>query len=52
MRFSKKSQYAFRALLELAQAVEKRLVRRAEIAKRQQIPLGFLESILLNLKNA
>ncbi len=52
MRFSKKSQYAFRALLELAQAFEKRPVRRAEIAKRQQIPLGFLESILLNLKNA
>lgn len=52
MRFSKKSEYALRALLELTQAYGQRPVRRSDIAERQQIPLGFLESILLQLKHA
>ena len=52
MRFSKKSEYALRALLELTQAYGQRPVRRSDIAVRQQIPIGFLESILLQLKNA
>ena len=52
MRFSKKSEYALRALLELTQSYGDRLLRRSDIAKRQQIPLGFLESILLQLKHA
>jgi len=52
MRFSKKSEYALRALLELTQAYGQRPIRRADIAERQQIPLGFLESILLQLKHA
>ena len=52
MRFSKKSEYALRALLELTEAYGQRPVRRSDIAERQQIPLGFLESILLQLKHA
>lgn len=52
MRFSKKSEYALRALLELTEAYGQRPVRRSDIAERQRIPLGFLESILLQLKHA
>ncbi len=52
MRLSKKSEYALRALLELTEAYGQRLVRRSDIAERQGIPLGFLESILLQLKHA
>ncbi len=52
MRFSEKSEYALRALLQLTEAYGQRPVRRADIAERQQIPLGFLESILLQLKHA
>ncbi len=52
MRLSKKSEYGLRALLELTEAYGQRLVRRSEIAERQHIPVGFLESILLQLKHA
>ncbi|MDA0740129.1 MAG: Rrf2 family transcriptional regulator [Nitrospirae bacterium] len=52
MRLSKKSEYALRALLELTLAYGQSLVRRSDIAERQHIPLGFLESILLQLKHA
>ncbi|NKB82619.1 MAG: Rrf2 family transcriptional regulator [Nitrospirales bacterium] len=52
MRFSKKSQYALRALIELTQSYGHAPLRRKEIAQRQQIPVGFLESILLQLKHA
>jgi len=52
MRFSKKSEYALRALLELTEAYGQQPVRRSDIAERQHIPLGFLESILLQLKHA
>lgn len=52
MRFSKKSEYALRALLELTRYEGKLPLRRQELAKRQAIPLGFLESILLTLKSA
>lgn len=51
MKFSKKSQYALRALLELTRAYEQGPLRRTDIADRQQIPEGFLEGILLALKN-
>lgn len=51
MKFSKKSQYALRALLELTRAYEQGPLRRTDIAQKQQIPVGFLESILLALKN-
>ena len=52
MRLSKKSEYALRALLELTEAYGQRPVRRSDIAERQNIPLGFLEAILLQLKHA
>jgi Rrf2 family protein len=52
MKFSKKSEYALRALLELTHSYQERPMRRSEIAEKQQIPLGFLEGILLSLKHA
>jgi len=52
MRFSKKSEYGLRALVELTHAYGLTPLRRTEIAERQQIPLGFLETILLELKRA
>ena len=52
MKFSKKSEYALRALLQLTEAYGQRPVRRSDIAERQHIPMGFLESILLQLKHA
>ena len=47
---SKKSQYAFKALMYLAQNDDKGPVLIAEIAKKKKIPLKFLENILLELK--
>ena len=52
MKFSKKSEYALRALLELTAQYGRALLQRHEIAKRQHIPIEFLEQILLALKNA
>ena len=52
MRFSKKSEYALRALSELTQEFGQGMVQRKTLADRQNIPLGFLEMILLSLKNA
>ena len=52
MRLSKKSEYALRALLPLTEAYGLRPVRRSDIAEQQHIPLGFLETILLQLKHA
>lgn len=47
---SKKSQYAFKALMYLAQNNDKGPVLIAEIARKKKIPLKFLENILLELK--
>src|SRR5438132_12031683 len=52
MRFSKKSEYALRALIELTKAYGGTPVRRYQIAERQNIPIVFLEQILLALKHA
>ena len=52
MRFSKKSEYALRALIELTRAYGGTPVRRHQIAERQNIPIVFLEQILLALKHA
>ena len=51
MRVSARSDYALRAVAELAVAGDRRL-KRDVIAHRQQIPLEFLESVLLSLKHA
>ena len=52
MRFSKKSEYGLRAMIELTQEYGRGMVQRKMLAERQNIPLGFLEMILLSLKNA
>jgi Rrf2 family protein len=49
---SKKTQYAFKALMYLAQHTDKGPVLIAEVAKKKKIPLKFLENILLELKKA
>jgi Rrf2 family protein len=45
-----RSDYALRAIAELA-AAEHRLLKRDEISARQDIPVEFLESVLLALKH-
>src|SRR5258705_11395879 len=49
---SKKSQYAFQALMYLSEKEKEGPVLIAEIAKKKKIPLKFLENILLELKKA
>ena len=51
MRVSARADYALRACAELAVAGDARLKRDA-IATRQDIPIEFLESVLLALKHA
>lgn len=47
---SKKTQYAFKALIYLAQKRDNEPVLIAEISQQRNIPLKFLENILLELK--
>ncbi len=47
---SKKTQYAFKALMYIAKMEKDVPVLIAEIAKKENIPLKFLENILLELK--
>jgi Rrf2 family protein len=49
---SKKSQYAFKALIYLAERFDKGPVLISEVSKKKKIPLKFLENILLELKKA
>ena len=51
MHISAKADYAFRAMVELASA-ERLPLKGDQIAKAQDIPLKFLENILLQLKHA
>ena len=55
MRLSKRGEYGLRAMIVLAEPVEKNtmpVVQIKEIALREQISPKFLEQILLTLKNA
>ena len=55
MRLSKRGEYGLRAMIILAEPVEKNampVVQIKEIAQREQISAKFLEQILLALKNA
>ncbi len=52
MRISAKADYAVRAALELAGHAEGEPVKGERLAEAQQIPLQFLEHILLELKHA
>jgi len=47
-----KTQYAFKALMYMAQQEKHRPILIAEIAEQKTIPLKFLENILLQLKKA
>src|SRR6476469_8518987 len=49
---SQKAQYAFRALTYLVHEYQKGPVLISDIAEKKNIPLKFLENILLQLKNA
>ena len=49
---NKKTQYAFQALMYLAEHVNDGPVLIAEISKKKKIPLKFLENILLELKKS
>lgn len=54
MRLTKRGEYALRALIHLgiAQDLGRPMVQIAEIAKKENIPIKFLESILVLLKEA
>ena len=52
MRISAKADYAVRAALELAAAPDGEPVKGEQLAEAQEIPLQFLEHILLELKHA
>ena len=49
---NKKTQYAFQALMYLAEYKDDGPVLIADISKKKKIPLKFLENILLELRNA
>ncbi len=49
---SKKSQYAFKALVYLTEQAENGPVLISEISEKKNIPLKFLENILLELRKA
>jgi Rrf2 family protein len=48
---SRKSKYAIKALIALAEHGREEPMRIADLAREQQIPLKFLELILLELRN-
>ena len=54
MRLTKRGEYALRALIDLgiAQEVGRPMIQIAEIAKKENLPIKFLEQILVLLKGA
>lgn len=52
MRVSAKSDYALRALIEIAGTSDGAPVRAEELGRRQDIPKGFLQAILGDLRRA
>jgi Rrf2 family protein len=52
MRVSTKSDYALRALIEIAAREDGRAVSAEELGRRQDIPHGFLQAILADLRRA
>jgi len=52
MRVSAKSDYALRALIEMAGRVDGKAVSAEEIGRLQEIPHGFLQAILADLRRA
>src|SRR5512146_3248535 len=52
MRVSAKSDYALRALIEMAAREDGRAVSAEELGRLQEIPHGFLQAILADLRRA
>jgi len=54
MRLTKRGEYALRALIDLgiAQSVGRPMIQIGELAQRENIPIKFLEQILVTLKEA
>lgn len=52
MRISRKAEYALRALLAIARASPGQLHQIQDLSRLENIPVKFLEQILLNLKHA
>ncbi len=52
MRVSAKTDYALRALIELARRRDGAAVKAEELAQLQEIPHGFLQAILADLRRA
>ena len=52
MRVSAKSDYALRALIEMASQDDSAAVSAEQLGKRQDIPHGFLQAILADLRRA
>jgi Rrf2 family protein len=52
MRVSARADYALRAAAELATASDGARMKREALGSRQNIPIEFLESVLLDLKHA
>jgi len=52
MRISFKGDYALKTILELSLSYGKGLIKISDISKRKDIPLKYLEQILLQLKGA
>ncbi len=52
MRVSAKSDYALRALIEMATRTDGKPVSAEELGKSQEIPHGFLQAILADLRRA
>ncbi len=50
MRVSAKADYALRALIEMAVSADGTAISAEELGKRQQIPHGFLQAILADLR--
>ena len=52
MRVTAKSDYALRALIEMASRPDEGAVSAEELGRRQDIPRGFLQAILADLRRA
>ena len=54
MKMTKRGEYALRALIDLgiAQEAGRPLIQISELARRERIPIKFLEAILVELKEA
>jgi len=52
MRVSAKADYALRALIEMTRSNDGRPVSAEELGRRQEIPHGFLQAILADLRRA